>query len=65
VVVSLPLPVPILGVIGGYFTHIDTPVEFTFQEDDLEKNHVIETYLSALLDAKKEKGFLARILKWA
>jgi triacylglycerol lipase len=61
VVVSLPLPVPILGIIGGNFTHVDTPVDFTVQEDDLERNHVIGTYLSALLSAAGDRRIMRRI----
>lgn len=62
VVVSLPLPVPILGVIGGYFNHVKTPVDFAIQEEDLEKNHVIETYLSALLSSGNE--MVKHIFRW-
>ena len=63
-VVSLPLPGPILGVFGGYFTHVDTPVDFTIQNDDMEKNHVIERYLSALIAARRERGIVSKVLRW-
>ncbi len=55
-ITSLPLPVPILGIIGGYFSHVDTPVDFNVQNDDSEKNHKMETYLSALCEAQRERG---------
>lgn len=48
VVVSIPLPVPLAGLLGGFFTHVETPVDFTSQEESLEKNHVMDTYLAAL-----------------
>ena len=64
VIVSLPLPAPILGIIGGYFTHIETPVDFTVQENDLERNHIIGTYLSALLSAESERGILRKAFRW-
>ena len=63
VVVSLPLPAPILGIIGGYFTHIETPVDFTIQENDLERNHIIGTYLSALMAAEGETRLLRKLLR--
>jgi triacylglycerol lipase len=65
IVVSLPLPVPFLGFIGGFFTHVETPVVFTAQEEDLEKNHIIETYLAALKAEKGTGGFLSRLLRWS
>lgn len=46
--VSIPFPVPFLGFIGAYFTHVDVPVEFTAQKEDVDKNHDMETYLTAL-----------------
>jgi triacylglycerol lipase len=46
VAVPPPLPLPVVG--GGYFTHVDTPVDFTTQAADLEENHSMETYLKAL-----------------
>jgi triacylglycerol lipase len=62
-VVSIPLPVPFLRFIGGYFTHVDTPIDFTIQKEDLEKNHVIATYLSALKEEREKKGFLMNLFK--
>jgi len=63
-IVSLPFPVPLFGIIGGYFSHVATPVDFTVQEETLEKNHVIGIYLSALLAAEKEKGILRKVFGW-
>lgn len=60
-VVSIPLPVPFLGIIGGYFTHVETPVDFTVQEEDLEKNHVMGTYLAALRKDRDTQGFLRKL----
>ncbi len=47
-VTSIPLPVPMLLVPSGYYSHVDCPVDFTTQNNDLRLNHVMETYLSAL-----------------
>jgi triacylglycerol lipase len=52
VICSFPLPVPLAGFIGGYFSHVATPVDFTVQENDFDKNHRIELYLEALKEAK-------------
>jgi triacylglycerol lipase len=62
-VVSIPPPVPFLGFIGGFFTHVETPIDFTIQEEDLEKNHVIETYLTALKEDRDKQGFLRNLFK--
>jgi triacylglycerol lipase len=51
IVPSIPLPVPI-GM-GGYFSHVDTPVDFTAQFGAVDKNHEMETYLAALRQAKR------------
>ena len=61
-VVSVPFPVPFLGFIGGYFTHVDAPVDFTTQREDAEKNHDIETYLDAMKKIGPRPGFLGRFL---
>ena len=61
---SIPPPVPIAGSIGGYFSHVDTPVDCTIQQEGTEKNHNIQTYLGALKDAKAKKGFLANLKFW-
>ena len=60
-VTSIPFPVPFLRFIGGYFTHVETPVEFTIQHEDVEKNHSIDTYLKALEPATEKKGLLRSI----
>ncbi len=63
IVTSIPLPAPIAGRIGGYFSHIGTPVDMTVQEDDLEKNHSMKVYLSELREHQRVEGFLGRLLK--
>ncbi len=62
-VVSIPFPVPFLGLIGGYFTHVETPVEFTVQKEDVEENHDIGTYLEALKSCAKRRGLFGSIFK--
>jgi len=62
IVTSIPLPAPIAGIVGGYFSHVDTPVDLTVQEDDLEQNHDMKTYLSALNESKGQKGFIEKLL---
>ncbi len=52
-VCSIPLPVQIGYRVGGYFAHVATPVNFTFQANDLEVNHTMKTYLSALRSAMR------------
>ena len=61
IVGSIPFPAPIVGVLGGYFSHVDTPVDFTVQHDDLEKNHDMQTYLSALRASCGRKGILGAL----
>jgi triacylglycerol lipase len=51
IVPSIPLPVPI-GM-GGYFSHVNTPVDFTAQFGAVNKNHEMETYLAPLRQAKR------------
>lgn len=60
----LPPPLPIVGTIGGYFSHVDTPISFTIQCDDLQQNHDIKTYLSALRDSKVKMGILKKLKFW-
>jgi hypothetical protein len=50
IVPSVPLPVPI-GM-GSYFSHVETPVDFTAQFGSVEKNHEMETYMAALRQAE-------------
>ena len=63
IVTSIPLPAPIARLVGGYFSHVDTPVDMTIQNDDLEKNHAMKTYLSALMEQKKGPNIVAQILR--
>ena len=62
IVTSIPLPVPIAGIVGGYFSHVDTPVDMTIQKDDLEQNHSMRTYLDALAEAPGRKRLLDKLL---
>lgn len=62
IVTSIPLPVPIASSVGGYFSHVDTPVDLTVQQEDLEKNHSMQTYLSALRASKVQKGLLEKLM---
>ncbi|MBI9100928.1 MAG: lipase family protein [Spirochaetales bacterium] len=54
-VVSMPLPVPFLGFIGGYFTHTQAALEFTHQFEDLDKNHSLDTYLAFLKSTPRNR----------
>lgn len=56
-VTSIPLPVPLAGIVGGYFSHVDIPVDMTVQKDDLEMNHSMGTYISTLSENRQRKGF--------
>jgi triacylglycerol lipase len=60
IVTQIPLPAPLVGKIGGYFSHVDTPVDMTVQTNDLEQNHDMETYLSILKENRRGKGFLMK-----
>lgn len=60
----IPPPAPIAGSLGGFFSHVETPVGFTIQFEDVAKNHDLRTYLSALRDSKAKKGILNRLKKW-
>lgn len=51
IVTSIPLPASLPNVIGvakGFFSHVDTPVDFTVQTNDVGKNHSTDTYIIAL-----------------
>ena len=65
IVVSIPLPVPFAGVLGGFFTHVDTPVDFTSQEETLEKNHLMQTYIRALRESRPQRGLLGSLFRQA
>lgn len=56
IVPSVPLPVPV-GM-GGYFSHVDTPVGFTAQLSSVEKNHEMPTYLERLRRERRPWGLL-------
>lgn len=60
-VTSVPPPVPVLGGLGGYFSHVETPVDFNWQENDILSNHKMEKYLEAVTNAKE--GLLRRVLR--
>lgn len=47
-VTSIPLPVPMLAVPSGYYSHVDTPVDFNMQKNDIGLNHSMDTYVAAL-----------------
>jgi triacylglycerol lipase len=63
IVTSIPLPGPIARIVGGYFSHVDTPVDLTVQKDDLEQNHDMKTYLSALNEEQGHKGFIGKLFE--
>lgn len=60
-VVSVPFPVPFLGFLGGYFTHVDTPVCFTTQHEDMERNHHLDTYRAALKSRPLRSGLFRKL----
>jgi triacylglycerol lipase len=62
IVTSIPLPIPIVGAVGGYFSHVDTPVDMTIQKDDLGKNHSMQTYLSKMNEWRTHQGFFNKLL---
>lgn len=63
VVTSIPLPVPIFGSFGGYFSHVDNPIDFTVQENDIMKNHEMKTYLIEIEKAKNNQGLFKRLFQ--
>ena len=65
IVVSIPLPVPFAGVLGGFFTHVETPVDFTSQEETLEKNHLMQTYIQALRESRPRRSLLGSLFRQA
>jgi triacylglycerol lipase len=48
---EIPPPVQFLGFIGSYFSHVDTPIVFNDQQNDLAKNHDVHTYIKAVTGA--------------
>jgi triacylglycerol lipase len=63
VVTSIPLPIPIIGSLGGYFSHVDIPIDFTFQSDDISKNHAMETYIDEIQKVKANRNILQLLFK--
>ena len=57
----IPPPAPLAGGVGGYFSHVDTPIDFTIQDNDPVKNHDMKTYLSALKDSKAKMRILKNL----
>lgn len=47
-VTAVPLPVSVPLVPSGNYSHVDTPVDFTYQGDSLVLNHSMDTYITAL-----------------
>jgi triacylglycerol lipase len=47
-VTSIPLPIQIPLVPSGNYSHVNTPVDFTIQENNLGLNHSMDTYIAAL-----------------
>jgi triacylglycerol lipase len=60
-VTELPFPVPFAGVFGGYFSHVDTPVLCTVQNNDIEENHAMATYVAVLRDYERKNSLSARL----
>jgi triacylglycerol lipase len=47
-VTSIPLPAAFPLVPSGNYSHVDTPVDFTVQKNDISANHSMDTYIAAL-----------------
>jgi predicted lipase len=47
-VTSIPLPIQLPLIPSGNYTHVDVPVDFTAQKNDLKLNHSMDTYIAAL-----------------
>jgi triacylglycerol lipase len=62
IVTSIPFPAPIMGRIGGYFSHVDTPIDINVQREDLEENHKMKTYLGKLNELNRPKGLFGKLL---
>lgn len=61
IVTSVPPPIPVIGSIGGYFSHVDTPIDFNWQENDILKNHKMDKYLEEITNTKE--SLLLRIIR--
>lgn len=64
VVTSIPFPIPFGSLVGGYFSHVDTPVDFTIQHNDIEENHSIHTYVDELNKSKNRGSLLKRFFSF-
>ncbi len=61
IVTSVPPPTPIAGRIGGYFSHVDTPIDMNVQTNESRQNHDMNTYLSTLNEYVRSRTLLERI----
>lgn len=61
IVTSIPLPVPLMGFVGGYFSHVDSQLSFNLQENNSEINHNMKTYLSELNNSKSRKSIFHKL----
>jgi len=62
IVTSIPLPVPLAGFVGGYFSHVETQVSCNSQNNESEINHAMATYIAELEKAKDGRGLWQRLL---
>jgi triacylglycerol lipase len=64
IVPEVPPPVQLPLDLGGYYSHVDTPIMFNDQENSVDGNHKIGTYLKNLGETKGSnisfKGMLKR-----
>lgn len=63
VVTEIPFSAPIAGIFGGYFTHVNTPVLFTEQLEDIEDNHSMNKYVDYLEKQRKDLNILQRLFR--
>jgi triacylglycerol lipase len=63
IVTAIPFPAPIMGKIGGYFSHVDTPIDINVQKEDLEQNHNMKTYLERIVEDRIPKGLFKTLLR--
>ncbi len=62
IVTSVPPPAPFAGKIGGYFSHVDTPIDMNVQTNESGQNHHMNTYLATLKVSVRNRSLLERIL---
>jgi triacylglycerol lipase len=60
---EVPPPVQLPLNLGGYYSHVDTPIMFNDQENSVDGNHKIATYIKNLEEAKEPSKTLKGILK--